>query len=166
MRDTAIGRFIEELTIKNINIIIHYNNSDIISYFISNKSQLKLIIEKISSEDVETKHDGILFLLELIQCSKELLHNRLFFFESLCESGIFEALEKSLVDVTHYSSYNKYLDSLKDNIMLKEDSNVDTSEKKERIKVNAIEILINILTAVPSNIISIFFRYFKIIYHE
>lgn len=75
LRDTAIGRFIEDLTIKNINFIIHYNNSEIFQHFIENKNLLEEILNKINEEDIQSKYDGISFLSELISCTKELVIN-------------------------------------------------------------------------------------------
>jgi hypothetical protein len=150
LRDTAIGRFIEEMTIKHINVMMHYNNSDIIQYFLNNRSFLKKIIDKILENDTEKKNEGILFLLELITCCKDLLNTKYYFYESLCDLNVIEALEKTLIDVTHYSSYNKYLKSLREDKLKEEDITNEDNFKNEKIKINAIEILINVLTAVPS----------------
>jgi hypothetical protein len=150
LRDTAIGRFIEEMTIKNINMMVHYNNSDITQFFLNTRSYIKKIIDRIFETDPEKKNEGILFLLEIIACCKDLLNTKYYFYESLCEMNIIEALEKTLIDVTHYSGYNKYLKSLKDDNLQEEDINAEENLKNEKIKINAIEILINILTAVPS----------------
>ena len=65
LRDTAIGRFIEENTIKHINIMTHYNNSDIIQYFLNNKFLIKKIIDFISENNLNEKFEALLFLLEL-----------------------------------------------------------------------------------------------------
>jgi hypothetical protein len=73
LRDTAIGRFIEEMTIKHINVILHYNNSDIIQYFLNNKQLLQKVVDRIAEDDLNLKNDGILFMLELIGCSKDLV---------------------------------------------------------------------------------------------
>lgn len=75
LRDTATGRFIEEITIKNINILIHYNNSDIVQYFHGNDILLRNMIDKIKEEDLEIRNQGISFLLELISCSKDIVFN-------------------------------------------------------------------------------------------
>ena len=150
LRDTAIGRFIEEMTIKHINVMVHYNNSDIIQFFLNNRPLLKKIIDRIFENDYELKNEGVLFLLELITCCKDLLNSKFYFYESLCELNLIEALEKTLIDVTHYSSYNKYLKSLKEDKFTEEDLSLEENYKKEKIKINAIEILINVLTAVPS----------------
>lgn len=150
LRDTAIGRFIEELTIKHINIIIHYGNSDIIQYFLNNKHLIKRLIEMMQSEDIDEKGDSVLFILELISCTKDLIQTRLYFYETLCELNILESLEKTLIDVTHYSSYNKFLKSLKEDKLPEEDRSIEENSKREKIKINSIEILINVLTVVPS----------------
>jgi hypothetical protein len=152
LRDTAIGRFIEELTIKHINIIIHFSNSEIVQYFLNNRTLLKKVIDKMNDEDIETKLEGILFVLELISSSKDLLQTKIYFYEAICELNILEALEKSLIDVTHYSNYNKFLKSLKEDKVAEEDKNYVENNKREKIKIYSIDILINILTVVPSNL--------------
>jgi hypothetical protein len=73
LRDTAIGRFIEEHTIKHINILLHYNNSEIMQYFITNKHYLQQIVEFINSDNIDTKLNGVSFMIELINCSKDLV---------------------------------------------------------------------------------------------
>ena len=73
MRDIAIARFIEESTIKNMNIIIHYNNSDIIQYITRHKNILNSLFEMINSDNIESKSEGMAFLMELNQLCKELV---------------------------------------------------------------------------------------------
>ncbi len=147
LRDTAIGRFIEEMTIKHINIMLHYNNSDIVQYFLNNKFLLKKIIDSIFSEDLQIKNEGIHFVLELITCCKDLIQTRFYFYECLCELNLIEALEKTLVDFTQYSEYNKYFENLKEDHLPIQDLKSDDSSS---LKINSIEILINIITVVPS----------------
>jgi len=150
LRDTAIGRFIDDQTVKHINILIHYTNSDIILYFLTNKScYLKAIIEKIKQDDLDIKSEGLSFILELIASSKELLQTRILFYEAICDLEILDALEKTLVDVTHYSKYEEFLRNLKDDHINENDFTKEENEKREKIKINTIEILINILTIVP-----------------
>ena len=73
LRDNAIGRFIEENTLKNINIIIHYLNNEIVQYFSQNKQFLVLLCMKIENHNLEEKLEGISFLLELTQLSRDLV---------------------------------------------------------------------------------------------
>jgi hypothetical protein len=76
----------------------------------------------------------------------------MFFYEVLVDLNIIEAIEKTLVDVDHYSNYNTYLKSLRENDNLEaEESNIDNEEnnKKARLKIGSIECLINILSVVP-----------------
>lgn len=75
MRDIAIARFIEESTIKNMNIIIHYNNSDIIQFVTSHKNILTSLFDMINSENIDAKSEGMAFLMELNQLCKELVLN-------------------------------------------------------------------------------------------
>ncbi len=74
LRDTAIARFIEEHTLKNINILLNMSNSDIVQFFLSNKKYLTAIIDLINSYNIDTKLEGINFLMELIQCTKDLVY--------------------------------------------------------------------------------------------
>ena len=73
LRDTAIGRFIEENTIKNINILIHYNNSDIIQFFLGNEILIKSMLNKIGDENLNTRNEAISFLMELSGCCKDIV---------------------------------------------------------------------------------------------
>ncbi len=82
------------------------------------------------------------------------IQTRLFFYEVICELNIIESLEQTIIEVTHYTSYNQYLTNLKknENKYYNEDiTNID-NVKKARIKINCIEILLNILNIVPRNI--------------
>jgi hypothetical protein len=155
LRDTAIGRFIDDQTVKHINILIHYTNSDIILYFLTNKSYLKNIIERIKQDDLDVKSEGLNFILELIVSSKELLQTRILFYETICDLDILEAIEKTLVDVTHYSKYEEYLKNLREDHITDDDFTPEENEKREKIKINSIEILINILTIVPGKFYSL-----------
>jgi hypothetical protein len=74
LRDTAIARFIEEHTLKNINILLNMSNSDIVQFFLNNKNYLINIIDLISSDSVDEKMQGVTFLMELIQCTKDLVN--------------------------------------------------------------------------------------------
>jgi hypothetical protein len=169
LRDTAIGRFIDDQTVKHINILIHYTNSDIILYFLTNKSYLKNVIEMIKEDDLDAKLEGLNFILELIASSKELLQTRILFYETACDLDILEALEKTLVDVTHYSKYEEYLKILREDKEADYDFTKEENVKREKIKINSIEILINILTIVPGIISYIIFylnRNFEDLYHK
>ena len=68
-----IGRFVEENTVKNINYIIHFNNSDILQYFTNHKNLISELFKKIESNDFEEKFQGMSFLSELIQICKDLV---------------------------------------------------------------------------------------------
>lgn len=73
LKDTATGRFIEDVTLKNINFLLHYNNSDIIQYFLSNENILMKLLDKIKDEDLNIRYQGICLLLELINCCKDIV---------------------------------------------------------------------------------------------
>ena len=75
LRDNAIGRFIEETTLRTLSTIIYFNNLDIINHLVNNKNILQSLIEKINSTSKEEKYEAILFLSELNSVSKELVRN-------------------------------------------------------------------------------------------
>lgn len=160
LRDTAIGRFIEETTLKNINILVHYNNSDIVQYFLSNKFYLKDLANKMISNNLEEANDAILYMLELINVSKDLLQTRQFFYETLCELNFIEIIEKLLEKLKFDSEFDEFLhkssnnlaslvnldkEASKKNIYIKEGSKITI----ESLKINTIEILVNMLPVVP-----------------
>jgi hypothetical protein len=74
----------------------------------------------------------------------------MFFYEILCELNVLEALEKTLIDITHYSDYNTYVQSLReDEVVNEERGDLEENNKKSKLKIGAIECLISILTVVP-----------------
>ena len=131
LRDTALGRIINENTIKAINLIIQMNHSEIIQYFMDNTDYLKVLFSQMESENIDVKKDAILFLSELISCSKNVVQSRVTFNEVLCENGILPILSKLIGD-----------NSDKNN-----DGN--TNSISELININIVEIFISILSSVP-----------------
>ena len=125
-RDTAFSRLIDENTNRIINTIIQMNHNDIIQYFIYNKDYLDILFSQLKSQDVLIQKDAILFLSELISCSKNVVQSRITFNETLCENGILPIL-------------SKLIESIPDN----------KDAEKELININAVEIFISILSAVP-----------------
>lgn len=123
LRDTAIGRFIEELPFLNINVIIQTNNAFIIQYFLDNKNLLKNLIINLNKDGVTEIDmiDNLMFILELIGCMKEFQQKRVQFHESLVELGFLDTIEVLLQKKT-------------DNKLLKS---------------NIVDILVDILTYVP-----------------
>ena len=135
LRDTAFGRLMEENTNRTINNIIQMNNNDIIQFFINNKEYLDKIFEQLKSDDILIKKEFILFLSELISCSKTVIQSRVTFNEILCQNGILSILEELIEDNP------------------KNIQNDKNKEIKELININAVEIFISILSAVPLLII-------------
>ena len=129
LRDTAFGRLIEDNTNRTINNMIQMNNNEIIQFFMSNKEYIDVLFSQLKSEDILIKKDAILFLSELISCSKTVIQSRVTFNEFLCDIGILPILS----------------DLIEDNP--REISNNDTN--KELININAVEIFITILSNVP-----------------
>ena len=132
LRDTAFGRLIEDNTNRCINNIIQMNNNEIIQFFINNKEYLEILFSQLESEDILIKKDAILFLSELISCSKIVVQSRVTFNEVLCKNGILPILSKLIQD--NPKEVNK---------------NDKNKEIKELININAVEIFINILSNVP-----------------
>lgn len=123
LRDTAIGRFIEEIPYININIILQTNNAMIIQYFIDNKSILHKCVLNIMDQSLKEEQirDNILFLLELIACAKEFQQKKVQFYELLIEQGFLDGVESLL---------NKEVSSI--------------------LKSNVLEIIVELISYVPS----------------
>lgn len=137
-RDTAFSRLIDDNTNRAINTIIQMNQGEIIQYFINNKEYLDILFSQLKTdEDILIQKDAILFLSELITCSKNVVQSRITFNEVLCEKGILPILN-NLVE-------NNATKSTKNNSINKE-----IKEINQKIKINAIEIFISILSAVPN----------------
>ena len=137
LRDTAIGRFIEELPYMNINIIIQTNNAFIIQFFLDNKSYLEKLISNLRKTDLSENDiiDNLQFVLELISCMKEFQQKRVQFHETLVELGFLDTIEillqktsdnkmlknaviEILVDILSYVPY-----LFKEHIMIKSSEN-------------------------------------------
>ena len=128
-RDTAFSRLIDDNTIRTINTIIQMNQGNIVQYFINNKEYLDILYSQLKSEDIVIQKDAILFLSELINCSKNVAQSRITFNEVLCENGLLPIL----------------------NTLLEENpNNQQNNQDKEKINLNTIEIFINVLSSVPN----------------
>ena len=157
LRDIAIARFIEESTLKNMNIIIHYNNSDIIQYFTNHKNIFKSLFDMINSDKIDVKYEGMTFLMELNQISKDLMQTKIYFFEILCELNILEVIENLFIFLSNGRNI-KFANHK--HLFLEENSNyhefsLEVKKKREIIEINSIEIVICCLTVVPSHLILI-----------
>ena len=128
LRDTALGRVINENTNKSINLIIQMNYSEIIQFFINNTDFLKVLFSQMESEEISVKKDAILLLTELMSFSKNVASSRVTFNEVLCENGILPILSKLI----EQNSKNNENDSI-----------------SELININVVEIFISILSSVP-----------------
>lgn len=128
LRDTALSRIIDDNTTKTINTIIQMNHNDIIQFFINNKEYIDLLYLQLKSEDIIIQNDAILFLSELISCSKNVAQSRVTFNELLCDNGILPILNNLIENNLKNEENNKY---------------------KEEIIINTVEIFISILSSVP-----------------
>ncbi len=72
LKDIAIGRFIEDGTMKCITVLCNSNYAEIINYIISNKYVLKNVSEKLNSSVFQDKAEAIDFLVEIITIGKEM----------------------------------------------------------------------------------------------
>ncbi len=131
LRDTAFNRLIDDNTNRMVNTIIQQNHTDIIQFFINNKEYLNTLFTQLQSEDIIIQKNSVLFLSELISCSKNVAQSRTSFNELLCSNGILPILSKLIEDNPQNISKN------------------EKNEVKELININAVEILISILNAVP-----------------
>ena len=128
LRDTALSRVIDDNTNKTINTIIQMNHSDIIQFFINNKEYIDILYTQLKSENILIQKDAVLFLSELINCSKNVAQSRITFNELLCDNGILPILN---------------------NLIEKNLENEENNKNKEEIIINTVEIFINILSSVP-----------------
>ena len=134
LRDTALGRLIEDNAVKTINTILQYNHNDIIQFFLNNPIYLEMLLDQLKSNDLNIKKEACLFLSEIIECSKDVLQTRSTFNEYLFEQGILSIIGGII---------EEYL--LND----KDDNNSENKEKKEFIKITVIEIFVDVLISIP-----------------
>ena len=84
LRDTAIGRFIEDNPLKTINSIIQMNNNSILQFFLNETNYINQLFSLIENKDIYIRKDACLFLIELINCSKDLMQMKLFLNVEYC----------------------------------------------------------------------------------
>jgi protein phosphatase-4 regulatory subunit 3 len=157
LRDTAIGRFIEDNPLKIINSMIQTNNNSIIQFFLNETNYIKQLFSLIENKDIYIRKDACLFLIELINCTKDLMQIKINFFETLSEYGILNLIEKVIIEIPNETPYQKYIDAIENknnnkNEILKNDKIIKKEEEdniNEIIKISLIEVLINILTSEP-----------------
>ena len=134
LRDTALGRLIEDNAVKTINTILQYNHNDIIQFFLNNTIYLEMLLDQLKSNDLNIKKEACLFLSEIMECSKDVLQTRSTFNEYLFEQGILSIIGGII---------EEYL------LEKKDDDNSEIKEKKEFIKITVIEIFVDILISIP-----------------
>ena len=157
LRDTAIGRFIEDNPLKIINSMIQTNNNSIIQFFLNETNYIKQLFSLIENKDIYIRKDACLFLIELINCSKDLMQIKSNFYETLSECGLLNLIEKVIIEIPNETPYQKYIDAIENknnnkNEILKNDKIIKKEEEdniNEIIKISLIEVLINILTSEP-----------------
>ena len=140
-----------------MNIIIHYNNSDIIQYITSHKNIFTSLFEMINSEKFEVKYEGMAFLMELNHISKDLMQTKIYFYETLYEQNFLEVIENLFVflSIGRKIKYVKHKHLYTENHVKSEDFSQEDKKKREIIEMNSIEIMICCLTVVPSKFINL-----------
>ena len=138
LRDTALSRLIEDNAVKTINTILQYNHNDIIQFFLNHIIYLELLLNQLKNDDVNIKKEACLFLSEIIEVSKDVPQTRTTFSEQLFEQGILSIISKIIED-----------NLLND----KDNNNTEILDKKEFIKITAVEIFIDILSSIPNVIL-------------
>ena len=58
LRDTALGRLIEDNAVKTINTILQYNHNDIIQFFLNNTIYLEMLLDQLKSNDLNDKKEA------------------------------------------------------------------------------------------------------------
>ena len=138
LRDTALSRLIEDNAVKTINSILQYNHGDIIQFFLNNTIYIEMLLDHLKNGDLDIKKEACLFISELNECSKDVLQSRSTFSEFLFEKGILQII----------------CQIIEDNISNDSDKiNTDVKEKKEFIKITAVEIFIDVLISIPTVIL-------------
>lgn len=135
LRDTALSRLIDDNSVKTINLMIQLNNNDLIQFFLNDNKYFENLFNQMQNEDLNSKKESCLFLLELIECSKDVPQSRVVFIENIFDQGILSIISKILDD-------NK-----------KDNNNKAIEDIKEFIKITSIEIFINILSTIPNTIL-------------
>ena len=156
LRDTAIGRFIEDNPLKIINSMIQTNNNSILQFFLNETNYIKQLFSLIENKDIYIRKDACLFLIELINCSKDLMQIKSNFYETLSECGLLNLIEKVIIEIPNETPYQKYIDAIENkynnNDILNNEKIIKKEEEEninEIIKICLIEVLINILTSEP-----------------
>ena len=138
LRDTALSRLIEDNAVKTINTILQYNHNDIIQFFLNNTIYIEMLLDHLKNEDLDVKKEACLFISELIECSKDVLQTRSTFSEFLFDQGILQIICQIMED--NISNDNEKI-------------NPDIKDKKEFIKITAVEIFIDVLISIPTVIL-------------
>ena len=131
LRDTALSRLIDDNSVKTINLMIQLNNNDLIQFFLNDNKYFETLFNQMQNEDINIKKESCLFLLELMECSKDVPQSRVIFTENLFDQGILSIISKILDD----------------------DDNNNNKSIIEFIKITSIEIFINILSSIPNAIL-------------
>ena len=174
LRDTAMGRYIDENTSLVITNIIKQNDSDIINYFILDKDILKKLLFHIGNDnDLIMQKNACDMLIELMgAASKDVIKDQLKtintnIYTTICEYDMLTILQGILRKNSGLSNYQKYINEVQHNKIVQSYHNIDISNHntistnnninstfikhiEEEIKISAVQIFVNILTTEPT----------------
>lgn len=97
LRDTVLARFLEVNGFTVVNKIIQMNNTDIIQAILLNKEYIDYIINQLLSNDLNIQNKSIMFIVEMMNCSKELFQRLTHFQDLLFQSGLLQTIEFILI---------------------------------------------------------------------
>lgn len=109
LRDVAIVRFIEEQTLRLINIQIQQCYIDIVTYLMQNKTYIQNLFALLSAK--ETEYQAILFIREALNIVKEIIHLRTPFIEILFELGMLNDVQALIIEHKPKSEYAEVVKS-------------------------------------------------------
>lgn len=97
LRDNILARFLDRTGVIVINRLIQMNNIDIIQFLICYKGYLEQAAIHLISNDFKIQYKAVLFIYELVFCSKDLFIRLNYFQELLCQCGFIKAIEYYLM---------------------------------------------------------------------
>jgi len=101
LKDVALARTLDEPTFATINSLIFVNNIQIITELAGNEDVMIALFAKMKSSDTMLPQlkDHLSFLSEMCDMGKHLEpKNKSVFYQLLCKNGLFEVVEKTLVN--------------------------------------------------------------------
>ena len=162
LKDIALARFVDENTNIVINSLLQYNYEFILKYFVDNPIFIEMILDQIKSLDCLIQKDACQMLYNLITCTKGTPQISIMFKELIMEKGLLEILGNIISDVIK----NK-IEKIEENENEEEENKMELCENfellqqyyseenkevMETVYETVMDILINILSAIPVKI--------------